>query len=63
MRVINTDILINPLNWLILFFMVFIAGIALQLVLSHVQLKGFIADGVTNWSAQSGSLSGQPVAG
>jgi hypothetical protein len=36
MTVINWDIALHPLNWVTLFLMVFIAGIAIHLVLQYL---------------------------
>lgn len=36
MEVINWKLVTHPLNWVILFFMVFIASLALHFVLSYV---------------------------
>jgi hypothetical protein len=38
MRIINWELASNPLNWVIAFLMVFIAGLAIHFVTEHVQI-------------------------
>lgn len=44
-KVLNTEILANPLNWVTLFLMVFIAGLAIHFILSHVQFLSLTTPG------------------
>lgn len=56
MQILNTDIMSHPLNWVTLFLMVFIAGIAIHFVLSYFSSSQVIAS-ATN-SLQGGSPLG-----
>jgi hypothetical protein len=38
MKIINWELAKNPLNWVIVFLMVFIAGLAIHFVTEHVQI-------------------------
>lgn len=38
MKILNWELISNPLNWVILFLMVFIAGIGIHFITNHVQL-------------------------
>lgn len=52
MQIINAELISHPINWVTLFLMVFIAGIALHFLLTHITLTG--ATNAANLAANPG---------
>lgn len=53
MKIVNWELIANPLNWVIVFLMVLIAGLAIKFVTEHVQLGSAIGGSLNAASSRA----------